>query len=100
MPYETVILYPRYVHANTCRIVPSIGSSPSLAGRSCKHINDTIAQQRYKCPPQSGPYWVKVTEQECSGKNQTMQVSEALRETLPMIEYEKRHVLSNVWQVL
>ena len=69
------------MHANTCRIVSTIGSTPSLAGRSCKHINDTLAQQQHKCPPQSGSYWVKVTEQ-CSGKNQTMQVSEAVESNL------------------
>ena len=82
MPCETVTLHPRYMHANTCRVVPpTIGSTPSLAGRSCKHITDTLAQQRCKCQPQSGPYWVKVTEQ-CSGKNQTMQVSEAVESNL------------------
>ena len=80
-PYEIVTLYPCYMHANTCRIVSAIGSSPSLTGHSCKHINDTLAQQRHRCPPQSGPYWVKVTEQ-CSGKNQTMQVSEAVKSNL------------------
>ena len=70
------------MHANTCRTIPTIGFSPSFTGRSCKQINDTLAQHRHTCPLQSGPYWVKVTKQECSEKNQTMQVSEAMESNL------------------
>ena len=47
-----------------CRLHPSTGSASSLPGRSCKHIRNTLFKQCYRSP-QSGIYWVKVTEQ-CS----------------------------------
>lgn len=81
------MLYPphTHTHTNACRIISTIGSAPSLAGRSCKHINSTLVHQWRKCPPQSGTYWVKVISEQCSEKsqdqNQTMQVSEAVEST-------------------
>ena len=71
----------------TCRLLPSTGTASSLPGRSCKHIKDTLANQCSQ-RPQSGIYWVKVTEQ-CSAEEQTMQVSEveegAIQTTIKLV---------------
>ena len=68
-----------------CRLLPSTGTAPSLPGQSCKHIKDTLANQCSQSP-QSGVYWVKVTEQ-CSGQEQTMQVSEGVEDGMCAAKY-------------
>ena len=85
MPYEAEILSPPPPHTHMRRPSPT-GSDSSVPGQSCKHIKDTLAIVN-QCHPLSGIYWVKFMEQ-CPGKNQTMQVSEAVEEG---IQYEEHN---------